>query len=194
MPSNPFRAGTGRHRNTTGGSRLTRGSAVGVVAMAGASILCAGAGAQADDDDSSESGPVAGRNVGLVVIDNSHADSWLEVDRTLNTLISSKGTAGSDHDGGGGAIDVRTGDTSGTAPVTAPAPAPAPVTAPAPTPAPALAPAPAPAPGAEQGQGQAPPPAPAPAPARAANSTPSLLGWIAQIGHPPWQGDDGEGD
>ncbi|MFC9428001.1 hypothetical protein [Streptomyces sp. NPDC056987] len=204
MSSNLFRAGTGRHRNTTGGSRLTRGSAVGVVAMAGVSILCAGAGAQADDDDSSESGPVAGRNVGLVVIDNSHADSWLEVDRTLNTLISSKGTAGSDHDGGGGAIDVRTGDTSGTAP--APAPAPAPVTAPAP------------APGAGQGQGQAQPPAsapesgtaspsdqarppapagappPAPAPARAANSTPSLLGWIAQIGHPPWQGDDGEGD
>ncbi|RDG37503.1 hypothetical protein DVH02_14345 [Streptomyces corynorhini] len=50
---------------------------------------------------------IAGRNVGLLVIDNSHADSWLEVDRTLNFLIGSKGTAGSDHDGGGGAIDVR---------------------------------------------------------------------------------------
>ncbi|MFE2944308.1 hypothetical protein ACFXKG_35495 [Streptomyces sp. NPDC059255] len=207
MSSNPFRAGTGRHRNTAGGSRLTRGSAVGVVAMAGASILCAGAGAQADDDDSSESGPVAGRNVGLVVIDNSHADSWLEVDRTLNTLISSKGTAGSDHDGGGGAIDVRTGDTSGTAP--------APVTAPAPAPAPGAGQGQAqpPAPATESGTGTASPsalsadpsdqarppapagaPPPAPAPARAANSTPSLLGWIAQIGHPPWQGDDGEGD
>ncbi|MFF2328754.1 MULTISPECIES: hypothetical protein [unclassified Streptomyces] len=43
----------------------------------------------------------------LVTIDNSNADSWLEVDRTLNVLGPfSKGTAGSDHDGGGGAIDV----------------------------------------------------------------------------------------
>ncbi|MFD9816482.1 hypothetical protein [Streptomyces sp. NPDC059080] len=44
----------------------------------------------------------------LITIDNSHADSWLEVDRTLNILAPlSKGTAGSDHDGGGGAIDQR---------------------------------------------------------------------------------------
>ncbi|MFJ6016596.1 hypothetical protein [Streptomyces sp. NPDC092952] len=42
----------------------------------------------------------------LITIDNSNADSWLEVDRTLNVLGPlSKGTAGSDHDGGGGAID-----------------------------------------------------------------------------------------
>ncbi|MFH8983692.1 hypothetical protein [Streptomyces varsoviensis] len=42
----------------------------------------------------------------LVTIDNSNADSWLEVDRTLNVLAPlSKGTAGSDHDGGGGAIE-----------------------------------------------------------------------------------------
>jgi hypothetical protein len=42
----------------------------------------------------------------LVMIDNSNADSWLEIDRTLNTLAPlSKGTAGSDHDGGGGAIE-----------------------------------------------------------------------------------------
>ncbi|MGW1836808.1 hypothetical protein [Streptomyces sp. NPDC002067] len=44
----------------------------------------------------------------LITIDNSNADSWLEVDRTLNILAPlSKGTAGSDHDGGGGAIDQR---------------------------------------------------------------------------------------
>ncbi|WP_335937069.1 hypothetical protein [Streptomyces sp. PTD5-9] len=42
----------------------------------------------------------------LITIDNSNADSWLEVDRTANVLAPlSKGTAGSDHDGGGGAID-----------------------------------------------------------------------------------------
>ncbi|MEU3709340.1 hypothetical protein [Streptomyces catenulae] len=48
------------------------------------------------------------RGLALLTIDNSHADSWLEVDRTLNVLAPlSKGTAGSDHDGGGGAIDQR---------------------------------------------------------------------------------------
>ncbi|MEV0278787.1 hypothetical protein AB0I22_20715 [Streptomyces sp. NPDC050610] len=42
----------------------------------------------------------------LITIDNSNADSWLEVDRTLNVLGPlSKGTAGSDHDGGGGAVE-----------------------------------------------------------------------------------------
>ncbi|MEU9203581.1 hypothetical protein [Streptomyces sp. NPDC048332] len=42
----------------------------------------------------------------LITIDNSNADSWLEVDRTLNVLGPlSRGTAGSDHDGGGGAIE-----------------------------------------------------------------------------------------
>ncbi|MFJ8150918.1 hypothetical protein [Streptomyces sp. NPDC094468] len=34
----------------------------------------------------------------ITVIDNSHADSILEVDRTAN-LQAGKGTAGSDHDG-----------------------------------------------------------------------------------------------
>jgi hypothetical protein len=34
----------------------------------------------------------------ITVIDNSHADSWLEVDRTAN-LQTGRGTAGSDHDG-----------------------------------------------------------------------------------------------
>ncbi|MGK5548568.1 hypothetical protein ACSNOH_28115 [Streptomyces sp. URMC 127] len=54
-------------------------------------------------------------NFGLLVVDNSHADSWLEVDRTANALVGSKGTAGSDHDGGGGAIDVRNRDVGGSA-------------------------------------------------------------------------------
>ncbi|MEU6506386.1 MULTISPECIES: hypothetical protein [unclassified Streptomyces] len=34
----------------------------------------------------------------ITVIDNSHADSWLEVDRTAN-VQAGRGTAGSDHDG-----------------------------------------------------------------------------------------------
>ncbi|MCX4847300.1 hypothetical protein [Streptomyces sp. NBC_00893] len=50
----------------------------------------------------------------LVTIDNSNADSWLEVDRTLNVLGPfSKGTAGSDHDGGGGAIDQNVTSSQG---------------------------------------------------------------------------------
>jgi hypothetical protein len=39
----------------------------------------------------------------ITVIDNSEADSWLEVDRTAN-LQNGSGTAGSDHDGS--AVDV----------------------------------------------------------------------------------------
>ncbi|GGV89440.1 hypothetical protein GCM10015535_43160 [Streptomyces gelaticus] len=80
----------------------------------------------------------------LITIDNSNADSWLEVDRTLNVLGPlSKGTAGSDHDGGGGAIDqnvVGSQDVGVQAApdesedeeeeVTAPAPAPGTATAP----------------------------------------------------------------
>jgi hypothetical protein len=50
----------------------------------------------------------------LVTIDNSNADSWLEVDRMLNVLAPlSKGTAGSDHDGGGGAIDQNVSASQG---------------------------------------------------------------------------------
>ncbi|MEU2670353.1 hypothetical protein ABZ622_16045 [Streptomyces sp. NPDC007164] len=50
----------------------------------------------------------------LITIDNSNADSWLEVDRTLNVLGPlSKGTAGSDHDGGGGAIDQNVSASQG---------------------------------------------------------------------------------
>ncbi|MEV5988480.1 hypothetical protein AB0L85_26300 [Streptomyces sp. NPDC052051] len=50
----------------------------------------------------------------LITIDNSNADSWLEVDRTANVLAPlSKGTAGSDHDGGGGAIDQNVSTSQG---------------------------------------------------------------------------------
>ncbi|MGW0578685.1 hypothetical protein ACWD25_22580 [Streptomyces sp. NPDC002920] len=40
----------------------------------------------------------------ITVIDNSHADSILEVDRTANVQSGSSGTAGSDHDGS--AVDM----------------------------------------------------------------------------------------
>ncbi|WP_234433919.1 hypothetical protein [Streptomyces rimosus] len=69
--------------------------------------------ASPDDEDEPPPQPRGGTSVGLLVVDNSSADSWLEVDRTLNTLLAGKGTAGSDHDGGGGAIDVRTRDATG---------------------------------------------------------------------------------
>ncbi|WP_030736255.1 hypothetical protein [Streptomyces sp. NRRL S-31] len=39
----------------------------------------------------------------ITVVDNSHADSWLEIDRAANVQNGS-GTAGSDHDGS--AVDV----------------------------------------------------------------------------------------
>ncbi|MEV7087948.1 hypothetical protein AB0O07_19005 [Streptomyces sp. NPDC093085] len=108
----------------------------GAATVAGASLLYGATCAAAAPAPAPAPAPAG--NVGLIVVDNSDADSWLEVDRTLNTLIGSKGTAGSDHDGGGGAIDVQAGESSG--------------------------------------------------------ATPGLLGWIPQIGHPPWQGDDGGGD
>ncbi|MFS4091746.1 hypothetical protein [Streptomyces sp. AF1A] len=48
-------------------------------------------------------GPAAASGGLVTVIDNSHADSWLEVDRAAN-LQTGSGTAGSDHDGS--AVDV----------------------------------------------------------------------------------------
>lgn len=38
-------------------------------------------------------------HISAVEVDNSHADSWLEVDRTANTQTGA-GDAGSDHEGG----------------------------------------------------------------------------------------------
>ncbi|MGR4878828.1 hypothetical protein ACIPUC_05235 [Streptomyces sp. LARHCF249] len=42
--------------------------------------------------------PAAASDSLITVIDNSHADSVLEIDRTAN-IQSGSGTAGSDHDG-----------------------------------------------------------------------------------------------
>ncbi|MEU5083186.1 MULTISPECIES: hypothetical protein [Streptomyces] len=66
-------------------------SGLGMAAAVVATLLGAGA-AQA----------VASESL-ITVIDNSEADSWLEVDRTAN-LQNGSGTAGSDHDGS--AVDV----------------------------------------------------------------------------------------
>ena len=51
--------------------------------------------------------PAVGSGSLITVIDNSHADSWLEVDRAAN-LQTGSGTAGSDHDGS--AVDVVEAD------------------------------------------------------------------------------------
>ncbi|MFJ4922112.1 hypothetical protein [Streptomyces sp. NPDC088725] len=59
------------------------------------------------EDESPVPEPISSWHVGLIVIDNSYADSWLEVDRTLNTLFASNGTAGSDHDGDGDDVHVQ---------------------------------------------------------------------------------------
>ncbi|MFE4829715.1 hypothetical protein [Streptomyces sp. NPDC056672] len=131
-----FRSGTGRHRQRKAGSLVRGASTAGAVVAAAASVLCAGGTATAgpavtpveaqDDEDEARPEPTGNRSVGLIVIDNSSADSWLEIDRTLNTLLLAKGTAGSDHDGGGGAIDVQAGDGSGAGSAPAPVPAPTP--------------------------------------------------------------------
>lgn len=70
-------------------------------------VLCAAQFAQgAARAGAQDGGMDATHGPSVITIDNSNADSWLEVDRTLNTLAPlSKGTAGSDHDGGGGAVE-----------------------------------------------------------------------------------------
>lgn len=79
--------------------------AAGVLAGCGSWQSAVAATASCDCDDEDEPPPPShGSNHGLLIIDNSNADSWLEVDRTLNTLINSEGTAGSDHDGDGGDV------------------------------------------------------------------------------------------
>lgn len=74
------------------------GTALARVALAtvvtGPALCLAAGAAHADDSRSSET-----RGPSFSLIDNSHADSWLEVDRTANSTVGS-GTAGSDHDGG----------------------------------------------------------------------------------------------
>ncbi|MEU2879075.1 MULTISPECIES: hypothetical protein [unclassified Streptomyces] len=66
-----------------------------------AAALLGGAAHQAAADDGS--GTAVGNSGLVTVIDNSHADSILEVDRTGN-LQTGSGTAGSDHDGS--AVDM----------------------------------------------------------------------------------------
>jgi hypothetical protein len=105
-----FRSGTGRRRKSGKDTGFTRASATGITLAATASVLCGGQAAWAaapsasaprpgtSDEEPEEPVPVAGSHIGLVVIDNSFADSWLEIDRTLDTLLLSAGTAGSDHE------------------------------------------------------------------------------------------------
>jgi hypothetical protein len=95
---------------------MTTGRGAGIAAVLAAGVLLGGGGWQSataatqscgcDSQDEDDPPPSHGSNHGLLIIDNSNADSWLEVDRTLNTLVGSKGTAGSDHDGDGGDVDV----------------------------------------------------------------------------------------
>lgn len=130
MPSTFLGPGPGRRRKPGKDTGSSRPSTAGLILAATAGVLCAGAAVSAKatpapvgstprEDCEPDDTPtvVTGPHNGLVVIDNSSADSWLEVDRTLNTLLLSRGTAGSDHDGGGGAIDVVTGGLTGTDPV-----------------------------------------------------------------------------
>ncbi|MFD9394500.1 hypothetical protein ACFWBB_28330 [Streptomyces sp. NPDC060000] len=49
-------------------------------------------------------GPAVAEGSLITVVDNSHADSILEVDRAANVQQGSSGTAGSDHDGS--AVDL----------------------------------------------------------------------------------------
>ncbi|MER6298205.1 hypothetical protein ABT247_01360 [Kitasatospora sp. NPDC001539] len=51
----------------------------------------------------------------ITVIDNSNADSWLEVDRTAN-LQNGSGSAGSDHDGAGSLVGGLLGPTAAAGP------------------------------------------------------------------------------
>ncbi|MFI0717662.1 hypothetical protein [Streptomyces sp. NPDC021224] len=99
------------------GGGTTTGTAAGGTNPAPAAPPCC-----RDDDEPEQPEQTHGDNNGLLVIDNSNADSWLEVDRTLNTMLHSKGTAGSDHDGDGGDIDVTHEPSDGTGPQPASAP------------------------------------------------------------------------
>ncbi|MFF7361422.1 hypothetical protein [Streptomyces sp. NPDC008125] len=84
-----YRPGRGPHRRPHSG----RGSAAAVTLVA-AVLTAVGSPAAAGDLT------LIG---GLKLIDNSNADSWLEIDRTANTNHGS-GTSGSDHDGS--AVDL----------------------------------------------------------------------------------------
>ncbi|MFI2640970.1 hypothetical protein [Streptomyces sp. NPDC018610] len=73
--------------------------------------LLGGAAHQAAADD--DPGTGGGNSSVVTVLDNSHADSILEVDRTAN-LQTGRGTAGSDHDGSAvDAIEALMGEPHG---------------------------------------------------------------------------------
>lgn len=59
--------------------------------------------------------PAAAGGALITVVDNSHADSWLEVDRTAN-LQNGSGSAGSDHDGAGSLVGGLLGPGSSSRP------------------------------------------------------------------------------
>ncbi|MEU3568352.1 hypothetical protein AB0E96_08050 [Kitasatospora sp. NPDC036755] len=77
--------------------------------LAGACALIAGAAT-----------PAAAGGSLITVVDNSHADSWLEVDRTAN-LQNGSGSAGSDHDGAGSLVGGLLGPGSSSGPSLRPA-------------------------------------------------------------------------
>ncbi|MFE7593152.1 hypothetical protein ACFU6K_27475 [Kitasatospora sp. NPDC057512] len=72
--------------------------------LAGACALLAGATA-----------PAAAGGGLITVVDNSNADSWLEIDRTAN-LQNGSGSAGSDHDGAGSLVGGLLGPGSSSGP------------------------------------------------------------------------------
>ncbi|MFI2607425.1 hypothetical protein [Kitasatospora sp. NPDC018619] len=80
-----------------------------LLGLAGACALVAGAAA-----------PAAAGSALITVVDNSHADSWLEVDRTAN-LQNGSGSAGSDHDGAGSLVGGLLGPGSSSGPSLRPA-------------------------------------------------------------------------
>ena len=67
-----------------------------LTAAAAGLLLCDAAGVACADDDSPP--PTESRGTAVSLLDNSHSDSILEMDRMLNSQVGS-GTAGSDHDG-----------------------------------------------------------------------------------------------
>ncbi|MDI5968424.1 hypothetical protein POF50_003515 [Streptomyces sp. SL13] len=79
----------------------------------GAGLLLGGTGGVSYANDDSPPATES-RGAAFSLIDNSHADSWLEVDRTLNQQLGS-GTAGSDHDGA--EVSVSDSPATATAPV-----------------------------------------------------------------------------
>ncbi|MET8545542.1 hypothetical protein ABZW03_33640 [Kitasatospora sp. NPDC004799] len=72
--------------------------------LAGACALIVGAAA-----------PAAAGGGLITVVDNSNADSWLEIDRTAN-LQNGSGSAGSDHDGAGSLVGGLLGPASSSGP------------------------------------------------------------------------------